>query len=72
MQTATVNVLYVAAVCCKLCHPPEGRDSIHCSDVMQVRVRKEVGQEREGRRGEGWNVAAVTAFSLSELGACNS
>jgi len=47
LETASVNVIYVAVLCWKLCHPPEGRDSILCTSVTQVRVRKEVGQERQ-------------------------
>lgn len=55
LDTASGNVFYVAVLCWKLCHPQEGRDSIHCSNVTQVGVRKEAGRERRRDAGDSRN-----------------
>jgi hypothetical protein len=75
LETASVNVLHVAVLCWKLCHPSEGRDNIHCSNVTWVRVRKEAVQERQGTYGDSRNeqkgrrvgYGAVIAFRSERL-----
>jgi hypothetical protein len=70
LETTSVNVLYVVVLCWELCRPSEGRDSIHCSNVRQVIVRKEevqerqrdVGDSRNEQRDRGSNMVPVIAF----------
>lgn len=51
-ETASINIFYMAVLCYKLCHPPEGRDTIYYSNVTQVEARKEAEQERQRNVGD--------------------